>query len=533
MHFNSLFAKTSIHTKHVLIQRSLYHHTAKREILPLLGIATVALIGRYSYRALVRMDEEWEDYQEALKRFQDLSANTSHDGTVGIDMGSLNLRLAHFQKNVPVVIENHEGSRYSPGFIVFDDTSNSNDSILIGTMAKNKFYERAMYKNMTQVRCIRDQLSSSNNNTTNDDVLSNDDELAIQKSTYYFLFSNLSNALEKITGIKHFSAVPNEQNPLFSIDSDATNKYNARPIFTYNPSMSKIAKVRYQLISESLCSPPSMAAFVPEPVAAAMGAKDLNILSSISSGSSPIAILDIGGHILSLSILEPASGAFKIIHHISIPEVAGHALQNAFAHLLQEQFCQRRNNSDTSPPPVLDGMAMQRIHEASEVAIMELSRKTRANVNIPYLSIDSKTMQPKHLETEISREVLKKEMDYFISNHFENDTTFPSSLNASINNVSSLITSIFFNSMEQAKLNPFALDKVLLIGGGARSPIFQQSVREGLVALGGEAFADDKLVIPEEGIMEELVVLGAAICGKDGNEANYNYEIGQEWSSSK
>jgi len=496
------------------LQSSLFHQTAKREILPLVGVASLIFIGRYSYKALVRMDEEWEEYQLALEEggYSSSSQGTSstsssnnhfYRGSIGIDLGSYNLRLSHLaksnsdslQKN-PAIIENREGSRTTPALIVFDGESNGDESFLFGSMAKSKLYERTMYSNLPPIQFIHEQLSSSN------------DE-AVNKNVNFFLSSVISNALERVPGVNGQSNIPKDS--IFSLDANTGG--GIQPVFTYNPSMSNQAKQAYQSAIHSITSPPSIATFVPEPIAAVVGSKHFGIFSSSQNG--PVAVVDVGGHVISLTIIEPNPNEKfknKILHHTAISNTAGNALQTALVNLMKKDFFDAEES--TAPP---DGMAMQRLYDASEMAVMELSKNSRTNINIPYITVDTKTMEPKHLEMGISRNVLKKEMDDLVSNELEDKDALNSSLTGPAKNLSALITQMFLNAMEQANMNPFLLEGVLLVGGGARSPIFQLAMKKGLAGLGGEAYADEKLVIPKGELVEDLVALGAAVCGEDEN----------------
>ena len=50
----------------------LFHATSRREIVPLVAAAVlIGVVGRYSYRALQRMDEEHEDYLDALEAYEE------------------------------------------------------------------------------------------------------------------------------------------------------------------------------------------------------------------------------------------------------------------------------------------------------------------------------------------------------------------------------------------------------------------------------------------------------------------------------
>mmetsp|Transcript_19278 Transcript_19278/g.22959 ORF Transcript_19278/g.22959 Transcript_19278/m.22959 type:complete len:94 (-) Transcript_19278:30-311(-) len=84
----------------------------------------------------------------------------------------------------------------------------------------------------------------------------------------------------------------------------------------------------------------------------------------------------------------------------------------------------------------------------------------------------------------------------------------------------SLLSSAILQALEQAGTNPFALENVLVVGGGARNPTFRRGIKGALGSLAGEAFTEEKLVVPREELVEELVVLGAAVLGSDGSTSS-------------
>lgn len=90
-----------------------YHATARREILPL--VAGTVLIGGiyYSYRALNRMDAEYEDYQVLLQSYEEKilkSEDPNKPQTIGIDLGTLFVKLGTTVPTVETVIS-REGER--------------------------------------------------------------------------------------------------------------------------------------------------------------------------------------------------------------------------------------------------------------------------------------------------------------------------------------------------------------------------------------------------------------------------------------
>uniref|UniRef100_A0A7S3VG18 Uncharacterized protein n=1 Tax=Chaetoceros debilis TaxID=122233 RepID=A0A7S3VG18_9STRA len=135
-----------------------FHATPKKEILPLIAIGA-GVVGMYSFRALKRMDHEWEEYQEELAEYNlehgasgtgspssqgnSLENNIFSGGKMAIDLGTLNIRVAHRSSSSdnekPNVIVNREGSRSTPNHILFD----TDGSFVTGTLASGKFYERS------------------------------------------------------------------------------------------------------------------------------------------------------------------------------------------------------------------------------------------------------------------------------------------------------------------------------------------------------------------------------------------------------
>ena len=47
-----------------------YSTTPRREIIPIIAVGLAAVTIRYSYKALQRMDAEWEEYEEELREYK-------------------------------------------------------------------------------------------------------------------------------------------------------------------------------------------------------------------------------------------------------------------------------------------------------------------------------------------------------------------------------------------------------------------------------------------------------------------------------
>ena len=68
-----------------------FHPTAKREILPIIGLAVVAVVGRYSYLAVQRMNEDYEDYLDELESFEEKYGPISDNAVSSMPRGTLGM----------------------------------------------------------------------------------------------------------------------------------------------------------------------------------------------------------------------------------------------------------------------------------------------------------------------------------------------------------------------------------------------------------------------------------------------------------
>ena len=123
-----------------------------------------------------------------------------------------------------------------------------------------------------------------------------------------------------------------------------------------------------------------------------------------------------------------------------------------------------------------DRMAMSRLKDAAEKAKIELSTLMSTDIDLPFLTADASG--PKHLHLTLTRTKLESLAQPIV------ERTQPTLLKA----------------LEDAKLTPQQVDKIILIGGMTRMPLVQRFVEQIL----GKA--------PERGIDPmESVAIGAAI----------------------
>ena len=126
-----------------LSQTRAYHATERREILPLIGAATILLIARYSYRAMNRMEEEWEEYQWQLQQYErrqgQVDSSVHSIQTLAIDLGTVYSKIAcaHVEtKGKAEVVVSREGDRYFFNGVVLEDE----EQAVLGRKALERFF---------------------------------------------------------------------------------------------------------------------------------------------------------------------------------------------------------------------------------------------------------------------------------------------------------------------------------------------------------------------------------------------------------
>ena len=104
----------------------LFHATRRQEIVPLIGAAVLVIIGRYSYRAIRRMEDEWDEYQWQLYEYEKQQHKTGSSGTpvttLALDLGTIHLKLAQQQSQErPSICINNRGDRYQFNGVAYDE----------------------------------------------------------------------------------------------------------------------------------------------------------------------------------------------------------------------------------------------------------------------------------------------------------------------------------------------------------------------------------------------------------------------------
>ena len=190
-----------------------------------------------------------------------------------------------------------------------------------------------------------------------------------------------------------------------------------------------------------------------------------------------IMVFDLGGGTLDVTIMEvgrPDSQAppvFEVLSTNGDTQLGGTDMDNALIDYIAGDF-----KASTGIDLRNDKVAIQRVREAAEKAKIELSTVLTTDINLPFISADA--AGPKHLTMNLTRAKLEEIVRPTIDR-----CRGPTE-----------------RAIQDAKLTPKDVDKIILVGGPTRMPIVRKFVQE---YMGKEA---------ESGVDPmECVATGAAI----------------------
>ena len=186
-----------------------------------------------------------------------------------------------------------------------------------------------------------------------------------------------------------------------------------------------------------------------------------------------VMVFDLGGGTFDVSIIEIGNGVIEVLSTSGDNHLGGDDFNDCIAKYIVDEF-KRVEGIDLS----YDQVAMQRIKEAGEKAKIELSTMLTTVVNLPFIT--NTNSGPKNLEVEITRAKFND-----LTRHLVERLVLPMQ-----------------NALNDARLTPAELNKIILVGGSSRIPAVQDKIKE---ITGKEA---SKSLNPDE-----CVALGASIQG--------------------
>ncbi|MGO8968272.1 MAG: molecular chaperone DnaK [Myxococcaceae bacterium] len=205
---------------------------------------------------------------------------------------------------------------------------------------------------------------------------------------------------------------------------------------------------------------------INEPTAAALA------YGFARSVNGKIAVFDLGGGTLDVSVLDVSKGVFEVVATGGDTYLGGEDFDNRIIEWLVMAFA-KEHGVDLRK----DRMALQRLKDAAERAKMELSSVQEAAINLPFLYTPAGGTSALHLQASLSRAKLEE----------------------LTRDLAERSVQIAEQVLGEAKVRASELKEIILVGGMTRMPLVQALVQR--------HFKE-----PSKGVHpEEVVALGAAI----------------------
>ncbi len=184
-----------------------------------------------------------------------------------------------------------------------------------------------------------------------------------------------------------------------------------------------------------------------------------------------ILVFSFGGGTHDVTLMDFGKGVFQVLSTSGDTQIGGTDVDKAVMDYIVDEF-KRQTGIDLAN----DNKAMARLKEAAEKAKIELSTLITTDIDLPFIASDKSG--PRHLHLALTR----------------------TKLEALAQPIVKKTKKTIIKALEDAKLTPSDIDKIILIGGMTRMPLVQKFVEQSI----GKA--------PERGVDPmECVAIGAAI----------------------
>ncbi|MBS7615441.1 molecular chaperone DnaK [Candidatus Bathyarchaeota archaeon] len=192
-----------------------------------------------------------------------------------------------------------------------------------------------------------------------------------------------------------------------------------------------------------------------------------------------ILVFSFGGGTHDVTVMDFGKGVFQVLSTSGDTQTGGADLDKAVMDYLVEEF-QKQTGIDLRN----DKMAMSRLKEAAEKAKIELSTLMTTDIDLPFIASDASG--PKHLHFTLTRAKLES-------------LALPIVMKTE---------KTIIRALEDAKLTPKDIDKIILIGGMTRMPYIQKFVEQ---IMGKPA---ERGVDPMECVAIGAAIQGAVLAGE-------------------
>ena len=191
-----------------------------------------------------------------------------------------------------------------------------------------------------------------------------------------------------------------------------------------------------------------------------------------------ILVFDFGGGTLDVTVMDFSEGVFEVKSTSGDTQLGGTDMDNVLMNHFIDEFKKQHGIE------LEDDTAMQRLREAAEKAKIELSTTAETSVNLPFLT--QKDGAPVNFELTLNRAKLEELVGDIIKK----------------------CDKPLHQALEDAKLKPADIDKVIMVGGPTRMPAVQKFV-EDFVGKKSERGVD-----PMECVAQGASIQGGVLAGE-------------------
>ena len=471
-----------------IFRASVYLHQ-KRDFWPIiaggLAIFAAGTVAQYVYRALQAFHEENQVVSEDGKSSSaDISPNTQASKTrnlrsfqfseavFGIDIGSTFSRVSQKLANSAraEILENREGSRATASTVL-----HTGDNLVTGQIARNQRLMKSRQTALSPVLFL--------GLLPSDPILR---QMSLVSQSDHFETSQGIQIL--LQGI-HYSPTELYIHILREVKTIvATRQLQSQviPAVLATPAFFS-AKQRQEASAACERSEIDCVSVESDAVCAVWGALQTEVLPTPTSRSL-VAVVDVGGRLTQVSVVSISEAGADVTLESTQPlfHIGGDFIDFLLVRHYSMLFA-RRNGIDL----VTDPMAHQRLHDAFETAKIDLSTSFATKVYVPFVSADS--TGPLHFEESLSRSQWEARVEPLLQGLREAFTHIMSTSNGNSSD-----TQVRSNS------DHGSISAVLLVGGGARSPLIKKVLEAELQKLS----RDIPVVVGSE--PEDMVSIGAA-----------------------
>ncbi len=192
-----------------------------------------------------------------------------------------------------------------------------------------------------------------------------------------------------------------------------------------------------------------------------------------------ILVFNFGGGTHDVTVMDFGKGVFQVLSTSGDTQLGGTDVDKAVMEYIMFEF-KRKTGIDISN----DRMAVYRLKEAAEKAKIELSMLMSTNVNLPFLAEDASG--PKHIHLPLTRTKMESLAQPIVQK----------------------TQRTLLKALEDAKLTPQGVDKIILIGGMSKMPLVQRLVEQIL------GKAPERCLDPMECVAIGAAVQAAVITGE-------------------